>query len=436
MANNKIQIKRSITTGITNTTPTIDVGELVFSSNGYILAIGDPANSANVIAIGGARFPGILTANQALVANTTGFINTVQAANVILTSLNANGSYGTNNQVLISNGTVAYWGSDTGSSGSNTQVQFNDSDFANGSAGFTFVKTSNTLAVGNTLTVNNVFSTTQVNSALISVGTIFKANTTGAFHTGTVNAASLTVGANFIANTTRLTIATPLSSNGGTGTSGQVFVSNGSSGSPYWTSVLSVSDVTVSGNLTVLGDLVSLNVATLSIEDSLITLAKDQSSTAAFTDAIDIGFFGTYGNTSNAFVSGFIRDQSDSGIWKIFNSNGVYTNSSIDTANTSAFTIARLQAFLTSGGLVTNSTSANLIANSTFAVGIVANSLTLSTPLVGNSGGTGKSTVTNNALLVGNSTNGYNELALGTSGSVLQSNGTAVVYDTLDGGTF
>ena len=62
--------------------------------------------------------------------------------------------------------------------------------------------------------------------------------------------------------------------------------------------------------------------------------------------------------------------------------------------------------------------------------------MTLATPLVGTSGGTGKSTVTNNALLVGNSTNGYNELVLGTSGSVLQSNGTAVVYDTLDGGTF
>ena len=435
MANNKIQIKRSITTGITNTTPTISNGELVFSSNGYILAIGDPANSANVIAIGGARFPGTLTANQALVANTTGFIDTVKAANVILTSLNANGSYGTTNQILVSNGTVAYWGPTA--SGSDTQVQFNDGgSAANGSAGFTFVKASNTLAVGNTLTVNNIFSTTQVNSASHTVGSSFIANTTGAFHTGTINAASLTVGANFIANTTRLTIATPLSSNGGTGTAGQVFVSNGSSGSPYWTGVLSVSDVTVSGNLTVLGDLVSLNVATLSIEDSLITLAKDQSSTVAFTDAIDIGFFGTYGNTSNAFVSGLIRDQSDSGIWKIFNSNGAYTNSSIDTANTAAFTIARLQAFLTSGGLVTNSTSANLIANSTFAVGIVANSLTLATPLVGTSGGTGKSTVTNNALLVGNSTNGYNELVLGTSGSVLQSNGTAVVYDTLDGGTF
>jgi hypothetical protein len=53
-----------------------------------------------------------------------------------------------------------------------------------------------------------------------------------------------------------------------------------------------------------------------------------------------------------------------------------------------------------------------------------------------NSGGTGINTVTNNAILVGNSTNGFTQLALGTSGYVLQSNGTALVYNILDGGTF
>ena len=67
---------------------------------------------------------------------------------------------------------------------------------------------------------------------------------------------------------------------------------------------------------------------------------------------------------------------------------------------------------------------------------ITANSLSLSTPLIGTSGGTGLSTIANNSLIFGNSTNGFNALALGTSGYVLQSNGTAIVYDTLDGGTF
>ena len=205
-------------------------------------------------------------------------------------------------------------------------------------------------------------------------------------------------------------------------------------GGVHVNSILSIDSLTLTGNLTVLGDLVTMNVATLSVEDSLITLAKDQGSTGTFTDGLDIGFVGTYGNTANLFYTGLFRDQSDTGLWKLFNSNGAVTNTNVDT--TTGFNLATLSTFLRSGGLSTNSTSANLIANSTYAVGIVANSLTLSTPLAGTSGGTGKATMTNNAILVGNSTNGYNELALGTTGRVLQSNGTALVYDTLDGGTF
>ena len=291
--------------------------------------------------------------------------------------------------------------------------------------------------------------------------------------TGTANISGLTT------ISSNLVLGAGLNANGSTGTAGQVLTSNGSTGSPYWStsitgvtagsgltgggtsgsltlnvgqgngtsvsadaiavvggstltvnatgvhvnSTLSITDLTLSGNLTVLGDLVSLNVATISVEDSMITLAKDQSSTTTFTDAVDIGFFGTYGNTSNAFISGIFRDQSDSGIWKLFTSNGVYTNSAIDTANTSAFRLATLQTFLTSGGLSTNSTSANLIANSTYTVGIVANAITLS----GRAG---------NDLLFTNGTSGISGLALGFAGYVLQSNGSAITYDTLDGGTF
>jgi hypothetical protein len=47
--------------------------------------------------------------------------------------------------------------------------------------------------------------TSSVNSALLTVGTDFVANTTGVYHTGVVNALSHTVGSNFIANSTALT---------------------------------------------------------------------------------------------------------------------------------------------------------------------------------------------------------------------------------------
>ena len=96
-----------------------------------------------------------------------------------------------------------------------------------------------TLAAGNTSITGFANVSTSVNSALLTVGTSFIANTTGAYHTGTMNAASHTVGTSFIANTTQVTIAAgvKLSANGGVGTAGQVLSSNGSTGSPYWATV-------------------------------------------------------------------------------------------------------------------------------------------------------------------------------------------------------
>jgi hypothetical protein len=108
------------------------------------------------------------------------------------------------------------------------------------------------------------------------------------------------------------------------------------------------------------------------------------------------------------------------------------------TVNTAAvgYLQGTLQAFLTSGAFVANSTQVRITANSTVSSTITANTLTLTTALAATSGGTGKLTMTSQALLVGNTTNGFNELALGGSGLVLQSNGTALVYDTIDGGSF
>jgi hypothetical protein len=115
--------------------------------------------------------------------------------------------------------------------GSTTQVIFNDSSTANGSSNFTFNKSTNVLTITGTANVS-----TSVNSAILSVGTSFIANTLGAFHIGTVNSAVLSVGTNFIANTTQVTLGTgvKLSANGGVGTAGQVLASNGATGSPYW----------------------------------------------------------------------------------------------------------------------------------------------------------------------------------------------------------
>jgi hypothetical protein len=75
-----IQVKRSANTA---TPTTLEFGELAWSSNGQVLHIGrEASNTSNLVAISGTRTPGTLTANQALVANSTSSINEIKAANV------------------------------------------------------------------------------------------------------------------------------------------------------------------------------------------------------------------------------------------------------------------------------------------------------------------------------------------------------------------
>jgi hypothetical protein len=75
-----IQVKRSANTSA----PTaLEFGELAWASNGQVLHIGrEDSNTSNLVAIGGIRSPGTLTANQALVTNSSSSINEIKAANV------------------------------------------------------------------------------------------------------------------------------------------------------------------------------------------------------------------------------------------------------------------------------------------------------------------------------------------------------------------
>jgi|TARA_R110000765_G_scaffold112170_3_gene204223 hypothetical protein len=75
-----IQVKRSANTSA----PTaLEFGELAWASNGQVLHIGrEDSDTSNLVAIGGIRSPGTLTANQALVTNSSSSINEIKAANV------------------------------------------------------------------------------------------------------------------------------------------------------------------------------------------------------------------------------------------------------------------------------------------------------------------------------------------------------------------
>jgi len=99
MSDNLIQIKRSLGTA---TPASLANGELAYTANGDALFIG--SNGA-VVAIGGKRNPGTLTANQALVANATSYLDAIKVANATIDRIYANGAFGTAGQVLTSNST-------------------------------------------------------------------------------------------------------------------------------------------------------------------------------------------------------------------------------------------------------------------------------------------------------------------------------------------
>lgn len=649
MADNLIQIKRSLTTA---DAPALANGELAFTANGDHLFIG--SNGAS-ITIAGKFNPGVLTANQALVANGTSGIDKIITANAVVTTLTANGSTGTNGQVLASNGTAAYWETPTsGVAGSNTQVQFNNSGALAGDADFTFDNTNNKLSVA-----GGVAAASGGNFVVGSNS--FVANATGVFSTGTVNAAIVSVGTAFVANATQINIGAnvAVNANGTNGTAGQVLASNGTA--VYWVtpqdgditavtagdgltgggtsgavslavgsgngisvsadaiavvansglasntsgvfviannglsanatgvfvvagsgiasnatgvhvvagngtivsntsgvhvnaaalsiatsqltgdvalgsgtsgnyvatitagdgisgsssseggaatiavvanngivsntsgvfakaangisvdsaginvvggaglvanstgvhvvganginvaadtvglttgstltvnsagvhvnSALSITDLSLSGNLTVLGTLSTIDTTNLTVQDSLIELANGNGT----TDILDIGLYGQYGS-SGAKFTGLFRDATD-GVYKLFVGSQTEPTTTVDTG-AAGYTIATLQAFLTSGGLVSNATHVAITANSTVNVSITANTLTLSTPLAVGSGGLGINSITSGAILVGNAAGAVTILVANTNGKVLQSNGTSVIYSTLDGGTF
>ena len=90
-------------------------------------------------------------------------------------------------------------------------------------------------------------------------------------------------------------------------------------------------DVTIAGDLTVNGDTVTVNTATLSVEDPLIKLANGNNS----ADSVDVGFYGLYDTSgSQDLYAGLFRDANDSGKFKLFKDLQVEPTTTVNTGGT------------------------------------------------------------------------------------------------------
>lgn len=411
---NKIQIKRS---AANSTVSGLSNGELAFTANGKVFYIGDPTDGSS-IRIGGEMVPGTLTANQALVANSTSGIDSVIVANLVPTFITANGAQGSNGQVLVSGGSGNVFWINQGEVSVNTAAEYTwtNTHTFQGNASFSgsnvYITASNTYISSN-VTISGTNAKINSNTTLGGTNTSIESNV----YISAANLHFTGANANFTSNVTI--------------TGANIDATS---------ATLTVKDAVVSGNLTVSGTVTTINTQQLVVNDNIIELGSNNAGGDVFNDSIDSGWYVPTGNTDTTFYSGLGRIASASS-----NTNPYFRLFSTETTpNTSAtFSIdntGTLESFLApfgiDGAFVVNSASVAVTANASVNVNIVANTLSLSSALAATSGGTGQNSYSSGDLLVANSGNILSKLSLGTSGYVLQSNGTALIYDILDGGTF
>lgn len=190
-------------------------------------------------------------------------------------------------------------------------------------------------------------------------------------------------------------------------------------------------NLVVEGNLTVRGDTTRINVSTVNIEDPVIRLASNNTT----TDAVDIGLYGSYYNGVAVSYTGLVRDASNNGVYVLFDHTRTEPTTTLDYSD-QYLRLATLNAYISGGGLYTNATNVVVSGDQDTEVTINANTLTISRPLEVTSGGTGRQALLNNHVLVGSGTSSVNMIA-GTNSQILAIvGGTPTFVSSLDAGTF
>lgn len=375
---NIIKIKRSSSTAAPTS---LQEGELAFSFLSGKLYVG---NSSAVIPIGGVHHPGTLTANQALVANSTLGIDKIIVANLVPTFVTANGALGTTGQVLSANSTGGvYWDTPVSSLDSLTDVTLTsvtnndilvydagagqwENHTATGNAGqidLTFtaqnitVSLPQSVTIDSNLTVGNSSVNSTINSTAVVTNTF---SITGGITIGqnvSINTSTIFVG-NSTVNTTIQAgnialLGTQLLVGNTLFTGELISVGNSTVNSVVNTTAVSTNVVTAAAQVQV-GSNVVIDTSTITVGNSTVnaaltstSLTLDGTITAGNTD-LD-GFINV---SSTANIGGAVTARSD-----------VTVNGALTVANTATLGNTTVDGFVSVG----NST-VNAVVNSTALV--------------------------------------------------------------------
>lgn len=401
-SNTSILIKRSTTLG----TPTsLQAGELGYSYLSNTIFIGSPAGTG-VVNVGGQYYTSQVDAATA--ANTVStLVKRDAAGNVAFGHITARGLT-IGNSVFDSNGF-------TGNANSATQFQTDrfinvsggditaSAQLFNGTANATLSASLNTIAG---LTAGTYGGTTVIPIIQVSAnGRVMTIANSSTISTSlNIAGDSGTDSVNLVNDTLTVTGGAGLTS---TVTNNQISIDVDNTvvraNTPSLRQTID-GDIIISGNLSILGTSTTYNVETLTIEDSLIAFAKNNTS-----DAVDIGFYGHYNNGADRHA-GLMRHAGD-GFFYLFDNYNIEPTSNVINVSDASFRQANLKANLIAA--YANTTQANV--GTLYVAGTAQiKSLSLTDDLTVSNGGTGASSFTAGSILVGDGSNSLKLLANST----------------------
>lgn len=291
--------------------------------------------------------------------------------------------------------------------------------------------TSQTITAGDTLTISGGVGLTataggatdkvvlDLDNTAVTAATYGNASTVASF---TVDSQGRLTNA---ANTTISIAASQISDKGTnlvtglTGTTNQITVSNSGVGAvtiALASNVTIPNDLVVTGDLTVQGNTVTLNTATLVVEDKNVVLANVATPTDTTADGAGLTVLGATNKTLN-WVNGGANAWTASENFSLAASKAYYINGTSVLSNTT----------LGSG----------VIYSSLTTLGTIATGVWNGTAVGSTYGGTGFTSYTTGDLIYSSSGNTLSKLGIGSAGQFLKVVGGVPSWsDTVDGGTF